>query len=77
MPPPRKDPTVALCLGTYGDPRGVGVAYERGTRVLRGMGFVRWDYFQVATLARFAPYPKGQDQKPVQGYLAHKKPPPP
>ena len=26
-----EDPTVALCLGTYGDPRGVGVSYERGT----------------------------------------------
>jgi len=24
---------VALCLGTYGDPRGVGVFYERGTPV--------------------------------------------
>jgi len=23
--------TVALCLGTCGDPRGVGVSYERGT----------------------------------------------
>jgi hypothetical protein len=22
---------VALCLGSYGDPRGVGVSYERGT----------------------------------------------
>jgi len=27
------DPNVALCLGTYGDPRKVGVAYERGTPV--------------------------------------------
>ena len=25
-------PTVALCLGTYGDSRGVGVSYERGNR---------------------------------------------
>ena len=24
------DPTVALCLGTYGDPMGAGVYYERG-----------------------------------------------
>jgi len=24
---------VALCLGTYGDPWGVGVSYERGTPV--------------------------------------------
>ena len=30
-PPPSKDPTVALCIGRYGDPRGVGVSYERGT----------------------------------------------
>ena len=30
---PTWDPTVALCLGTYGDPRGVGVSYERGTLV--------------------------------------------
>ena len=29
-PPPPWDPTVVLCLGTYGDPRGVGVSYERG-----------------------------------------------
>ena len=27
----KTDSTVALRLGTYGDPRGVGVAYERGT----------------------------------------------
>ena len=27
------DPTVAICLGTYGDPREVGVSYERGTPV--------------------------------------------
>ena len=26
-------PTIALRLGTYGDPRGVGVSYERGTPV--------------------------------------------
>ena len=32
-PPPPQVPTVALCLGTYGDPRGVGVSYERGTPV--------------------------------------------
>ena len=31
--PPRVNPTVALCLGTYGDPGGVGVSYERGTPV--------------------------------------------
>ena len=29
--PPR---TVALCLGTYCGPRGVGVSYERGTPVV-------------------------------------------
>jgi len=28
-----QDPTVRLCLGTYGDPMGVGVSYERGTPV--------------------------------------------
>ena len=32
-PPPLQDPTVALCLGTCGDPRGWGVSYERGTSV--------------------------------------------
>ena len=32
-PPPSWDPTGALCLGTYGDPRGVAVSYERGTPV--------------------------------------------
>jgi len=26
-------PTVAICLGTNGDPMGVGVSYERGTPV--------------------------------------------
>ena len=26
-------PTVALCLGTYGVPMGVGVSYERGSLV--------------------------------------------
>ena len=36
-PPPPQDPTVALCLGTYGDPRGVGVSYERGTPVLAAL----------------------------------------
>ena len=24
---------MTLCLGTYGDPRGMGVSYERGTPV--------------------------------------------
>jgi len=33
--PPPKDPTVALCLGPYRDPMGVGVSYERGTSVLK------------------------------------------
>ena len=34
-------PTVALCIGTYGDPRGVGVYYERGTPVtLKGFCMV-------------------------------------
>ena len=33
--PPPQDPTVALCLGTYGDLREVGVSYERGTPVPR------------------------------------------
>ena len=31
--PPPKDTTVALCLGTYDGPKGVGVSYERGTLV--------------------------------------------
>jgi len=30
---PPQDPTVSLCLGTYGDPTEVGVSYERGTLV--------------------------------------------
>ena len=29
--PPPQDPTVALCLGFFDDPRGMGVSYERGT----------------------------------------------
>ena len=32
-PPPPQNPTVAICLGSYGDPRGVGVSDERGTPV--------------------------------------------
>ena len=32
-PPSPQDPTVALYLGTCGDPRGVGLSYERGTPV--------------------------------------------
>ena len=35
---PPQDPAVALCLGTYGGPRGVGVSYERGTPPSRGSG---------------------------------------
>ena len=31
--PPPEDPTVALCLGTYSGPMGVGVSCERGTPV--------------------------------------------
>ena len=34
---PPYDPAVGLCLGTYGDPRRVGVSYERGTPV-KGAG---------------------------------------
>jgi hypothetical protein len=30
---PSEDPTVALFLRIYGEPRGVGVSYERGTPV--------------------------------------------
>ena len=33
-PPPREDPSVALCPGTYGNLMGVGVSYERGTPVV-------------------------------------------
>jgi len=29
----RPPPPIALCLETYGYPRGVGVSYERGTSV--------------------------------------------
>ena len=30
---PPSDPTVGLCLGSLGGPRGVGVSYEQGTPV--------------------------------------------
>ena len=30
---PRGTIQLALCLGTYGDPRGMGVSHERGTLV--------------------------------------------
>ena len=26
-------PTIGLCLGSYGDPRGLGVSHERGSPV--------------------------------------------
>ena len=29
-------PTVGLCIGSYGDPGGAGVSYERGTPVWLG-----------------------------------------
>jgi len=38
---PPLDPTAALCLGTYGDPRGVGVSYGRGTPVLNNCMEIR------------------------------------
>jgi len=31
--PPPQDPTVGLCLGPYGGPRGWAFSYERGTPV--------------------------------------------
>ena len=56
----KDDPTVALCLGAYGDPGGVGVSYERGAPV------------EVSGTKVYAPYTGSG----VQGYLVHKKPPP-
>jgi len=35
-PPPPQDTTVALCLGTFGDPRGVGVSHEQKLPLYRG-----------------------------------------
>jgi len=32
---PPQDPTVGLCLGPHGSPRGGAVSYERGTPVAR------------------------------------------
>ena len=38
--PPRQDPTVALRLGTNGDPMGAGIFYEPGTPVdIRHLGY--------------------------------------
>jgi hypothetical protein len=45
---PPVGPFIALCLGTYGDPRRVGVFYERCTPV-RGQGL------HTAGYADFAP----------------------
>ena len=33
-PPPQLEPTVALSIGPYGDPKGVSVSDERGTLVI-------------------------------------------
>ena len=55
-------------LGTYGDPRGVGVSYKGGTPVeghLSPMPFTPPPFSQACAPQR------------VQGYLAHKKLPPP
>ena len=38
FPIPFSAPPVALCLGTYSDPRGVGVSYERGTPGIPTLG---------------------------------------
>ena len=51
-PPPPKDPTGGLCPGTYGDPRGVGVSYERGTPLLIVEEFVCGDRVRQVVLAQ-------------------------
>jgi len=60
-PPPPWILTVALRTGDYGDPRGVGVSYGRGTPV-KNSPAVRPHTSQKLNL--------------LQGYLAHEKLPP-
>ena len=57
--PPTQDPVVALCIGTYGDPRGMGVSHERGTPVggygsTLGTRGVRFEPLRRATTCRGA-----------------------
>jgi len=63
--PPPYDPTVALCLGTFGDPRGVGVSDERGTPLTvslpRMQGtFVYESLLQIAQVS--SPEPNADDR---------------
>jgi len=69
--------TVALCVRTFGDPREVGVSYERGTPVAKRR--------ERQTQAAETHGPNGSQHRywipapslELQGYLAHKNPPPP
>ena len=64
----KQDPTVALCVGTYGGPMGVGVSYERGTPL------AKWKGHQDAHVHRVS---RGHGQvtlfDALRGYVAHKK----
>ena len=54
-PPPSYDPTVALCIGTYVHPRGVGVSYERGAPVRSAVLPLAARYPRPAESSRHAP----------------------
>ena len=75
-PPPPVGPY--SCPGTYGDPRGVGVSYERGTPVLVIQGGWVFLMSEVPLYCRLL-RPGGPQFRgtPVQGYLAHEKSNPP
>ena len=72
---PRTDPTVGICLGPYGDPRGGVVFNERGTPVHNGRRTDGWKAdierrsvdIALATTLCFYECPT------VQSYLTYKK----
>ena len=61
-PPSPKDPTVAPCKGTCGDPKGEGISYKRGIHIVLAI-----DPLSKATHLVRARW--------VQGFLADKKTP--
>ena len=71
---------MALCLGTYGDPKGVGVSYERGTPetfAIVASPREMTQGFSVSFLPKGEVFAQIGRNRNLQGYLAHKKPTPP
>ena len=65
---PTKDPTVGLCLGSYGGHRGVAVSYERGIPTTR--------LRQVRAIPGMMPKDTAKKCCKVDGFLPHTQHPP-